>query len=60
MVVRQGTFTQRVVNAWNSLPGKVVAAEKVDKSKLELDRYLEVIEVEGYGDVDKTFWQFEH
>ena len=27
-VARQGTFTQRVVNAWNGLPGKVVAAEK--------------------------------
>ena len=26
-VARQGTFTQRVVNAWNGLPGKVVAAE---------------------------------
>ena len=26
-VVRQGTFTQRVVNARNGLPGKVVAAE---------------------------------
>ena len=37
-VVRQGTFTQRVVNAWNGLPGKVVGAEKVDKFKLELDR----------------------
>ena len=34
-VVRQGTFTQRVVNAWNGLPGEVVAAEKVDKFKLE-------------------------
>ena len=54
-VVRQGTFTQRVVNAWNGLPRKVVAAEKVDKFKLELDRYLEVMEMEGYGDVDKTF-----
>ena len=30
-VVRQWTFTQRVVNAWNGLPGKVVAAETVDK-----------------------------
>ena len=47
MVVRQGSFTQRVVNAWNGLPGKVVAAEKVDKIKLELDRYLEVMEIEG-------------
>ena len=36
--------------------GKVVAAGKVDKFKLELDRYLEVMEVEGYWDVDMTFW----
>ena len=54
-VARQETFTQRVVNAWNGLPGKVVAAETVDKFKLELDRYLEVMEIEGCGDVDKTF-----
>ena len=53
MVARQGTFTQRVINAWNGLPGKVVAAETVDKFKLESDRYLEVME--GYGDVDRTF-----
>ena len=55
MVVRQGTFTQRVVNAWNGLPGKVVAGETVDKFKLELDRYLEGMEIEGNGDVDRTF-----
>ena len=55
MVVREGTFTQRVVNTWNGLPGKVVAAETGDKYKLELDRYLEVMEIEGFGDVDKTF-----
>ena len=55
MAVRQGTFTQRGVNAWNDLPGKVVAAEIADTFKLELDRYLEVMEIEGYGDVDKTF-----
>ena len=29
--------------------------ETVDKFKLELDRYLEVMEIEGYGDVEKTF-----
>ena len=56
MVVRQGTFTQQL-NAWNDLPGKVVAAETEEKFKLELDRYLEVIEMEGYGDVGKTFRQ---
>ena len=55
MVVRKGTFTQRVVNAWNGLPGKVVAAETADKFKFELDRYLEVMEMEGYKDVDMTF-----
>ena len=27
-VVRQGTLNQRVVNAWNGLPGKVVATKK--------------------------------
>ena len=32
--VRQGIFTQRVVIAWNGLPGNVVAAETVDKFKL--------------------------
>ena len=54
-VARQGTFTRRGVNAWNGFPEKVVAAEAVDKFKLELDRYLEVLEIEGYGDVDRTF-----
>ncbi len=54
MVAGQGTLTQRVVNAWNGLPGKVVAAETVDKFKLELDSYLEVMEIEGYRDVDRT------
>ena len=32
-----------------------MAAEKVDKFKLELDRFLEVMEIEGYGDVGRTF-----
>ena len=35
MVVRSGSFTQRVVKAWNVLPRKVVAAETVDRLKLE-------------------------
>ena len=52
---REVDHSFRVVNAWNGLPGKVVAAEKVDKFKLEFDRFLEVMEMEGYGDVDKTF-----
>ena len=34
-VVRQGTLTRKVVNAWNGLPAEVVAAETVDKFKLE-------------------------
>ena len=55
MGARQRTFTQSVVNAWNGLPGKVLAAEIVDKFKLELDRYLEVMEMEGFRDVDRTF-----
>jgi len=55
MGVRLGSFTQRVVNAWNVLPGKVVAVETVDKFKLELDRYLEVMEMEGFMDTDSTF-----
>ena len=54
-VARQGAFTQRVVNALNGLPGKVVAAETVDKFKLELDRYLEVLDIEEYRDVCRTF-----
>jgi len=37
-----------------------VAAETVDKFKLELDGYLEVMEIEGYRDVDRTVMEFEH
>ena len=39
---------------------KVVAAETVEKFIIEFDRYLEVMEMEGYRDVDKTFRSFEH
>ena len=55
-VVRQGIFTLRVVNAWNGLPGKVVAASSRDMFKFELYRYsLEVVEIEGSRDVGWTF-----
>ena len=60
MDVRQGTFTQRGVNVWNGLPGKVVAVGTVDKFKLELDRYLQVLEIEGYRDVGRTFHWLEY
>ena len=33
----------------------MTAAETVDKFKFELDRYLEVTEIAGYRDVDRTF-----
>ena len=56
----RGQIKKHKKKAWNGLPGKVVAAEKVDKFKLELDRNLEVMEIEGYGDVDKTLREFEH
>ena len=56
MVARQGTFTRRVVNAWNGLPGKVVAAETGDKFKLDLDSYLEVVEIEEYRGCWQEFW----
>ena len=52
MVARQGSVTQ----SGNGLPGKVVAAETVDKFKFELDRYLEVLEIDGYWDVGQDFW----
>ena len=32
-----------------------MAVETGDKFKLELGRYLEVMEIQGYRDVDKTF-----
>ena len=54
MIVRQRSFTQRVVNAWNGFPLKVVAAETVDRFKLELDGYFDTLEIEGYSDIGRT------
>jgi len=48
------------VNAWNGLPGKVVEAETGDKFKFGLDRCLKVMEIEGCGDVGRTFRSLEH
>ena len=36
-------------------PGKVLAVERIGMFKLELDRYLEVLEMEEYRDVGRTF-----
>ena len=44
----------RIFNAWNGLPSKVVAVHRVDTFKFELDRYLEVLEIEEYWDIGRT------
>ena len=38
---------------WSSWKGG--GSRNSDTFKLELDMYLEVMEIEGYGDVDETF-----
>ena len=48
----------RVVNVWNGLPGKVVVSETGDRLKLELDRYREVLGIEGYTDIGRTGVEF--
>ena len=53
MVVWEGSFSQRVVDVWDGLPGKGVAVETVDRFKLELDRYLEVLEIEEHRDLGR-------
>ena len=45
-VLKQRSFSQRVVNAWNGPPKKVVAAEGLNKFKCDLDRYLGALQVE--------------
>ena len=47
--VRGRFFTQRVVGAWNSLPGKVVEADTIVTFKMCLDKYMNSIGIEGYG-----------
>ena len=38
-----------VVNAWNGLPARVVPVKLVDSFKIELDRYLEIVDLGGEG-----------
>ena len=38
-----------MVNEWNGLHGKVVAAGWMDQLKLDLDRYLDALDIVGYG-----------
>ena len=42
-------FTQRVVGAWNSLPGEVVEADTIVTFKGRLDKYMKRMGIEGYG-----------
>ena len=41
----------RVVNARNGLLGKVVVVVGMDKFKWDLNRYLDALEIERYGDI---------
>ena len=45
---------QGVVNAWNCLPRTVVAVERVDSSKFELDRYRDSLEIEVYRGIGRS------
>ena len=47
--VRGRFFTQRVVNAWNTLPEEVVEADSVTTFKKHLDRYVNRQKIEGHG-----------
>jgi len=47
--VRGMFFTQRVVGAWNSLPGEVVEADTIVTFKGRLDKYMNRMGIEGYG-----------
>ena len=47
--VRGKFFTQRVVGAWNSLPGEVVEVDTMVTFKGCLDKYINRMGIEGYG-----------
>ena len=47
--VRDKFFTQRVVGAWNLLPGEVMEADTIVSFKGCLDKYMNRMGIEGYG-----------
>ena len=54
IVLRQRSFSRKVDNAWNGLPGNVVAVEGVDMFTLKLDGYLDALEIKRYQDIGKN------
>jgi len=46
--VRGKCFTQRVVGAWNSLPGKIVEADMIVTFKGHPEIYMNRLGIEGY------------
>ena len=39
MILKKFSFTDRIVNIWNSLPNTVVEVDTVDKLKLRLNKF---------------------
>ena len=46
--IRGMFFTQRVLGAWNALPGRVVEADTLTSFKTYLDSHMSSLGMEGY------------